>query len=185
MFFLRYKFYFKFFLLFVVSSKLFSKNNNDTIWHNVLKGETLFSISKKYNVKINDLKIWNNLADNNISINQNIVIVSIIDDKLKEESIQTYEDKFPGIFKEEGFAASIQDSIQTTKYLALHKNAKVGTIIFVKNQMNDLGVMVRVTGKLPNTGLNHNILIRISKVAYNKLEPLDPRIPVELSYVKE
>ena len=67
---------------------------------------------------------------------------------------KTYEEKFPGILKEEGFASSIEEPMESTKYLALHKSAKVGTILFVRNQMNDLKVMVRVIGKLPDTGSN-------------------------------
>ena len=67
----------------------------------------------------------------------------------------------------------------------MHKNAEIGTILLVKNQMNNLKVMVRVIGKLPDTGQNDKIIIRLSKVAYSKLDPIDPIIPVELSYIKE
>ncbi len=185
--FLRYKLYFKFSFLFLFSLNLFSNHSNDTIYHTVLKGETLFSISKKYQIEVGNLKIWNNLKDNNLSINQNIIILSKInnEESQHEEVSQTYEEKFPGILKEEGFAASIEDSTQTTKYLALHKNAEIGTILLVKNQMNNLKVMVRVIGKLPDTGQNDKIIIRLSKVAYSKLDPIDPIIPVELSYIKE
>ena len=48
-----------------------------------------------------------------------------------------------------GFASSIDGMDDSEKYLALHKTAKEGTIIFVKNQMNQNMVIVRVIGKLP------------------------------------
>ena len=86
--------------------------------------------------------------------------------------------------KEECFASSIEEPMGSTKYLALHKSAKVGTILFVRNQMNDLKVMVRVIGKLPDTGSNQKIVIRLSKIAFSKLDPIDPIIPVELSYLE-
>ena len=69
------------------------------------------------------------------------------------------------------------------KYLALHKTAKEGTIIFVKNQMNQNMVIVRVIGKLPDTGINEKIDIRLSKIAFEKLNAKDLIIPVELTYV--
>jgi flagellum-specific peptidoglycan hydrolase FlgJ len=41
----------------------------------VVKGDTLYSISKKYNISIEDLKKQNNLFDNAISIGQPILII--------------------------------------------------------------------------------------------------------------
>jgi LysM repeat protein len=42
--------------------------------HTVEQGETLYSISKKYNISIDALKTKNNLADNAISIGQILII---------------------------------------------------------------------------------------------------------------
>ena len=49
---------------------IYSDNNS----HTVLQGETLYSISKKYNITIDQLKKINNLTDNTISIGQKILI---------------------------------------------------------------------------------------------------------------
>lgn len=38
--------------------------------HEVIKGDTLYSISKRYNISIDDLKMKNNITDNAISIGQ-------------------------------------------------------------------------------------------------------------------
>ena len=38
---------------------------------------------------------------------------------------------------------------------------------------------------VPIVEKNDKIIIRLSKVAYSKLDPIDPIIPVELSYIKE
>jgi LysM repeat protein len=40
----------------------------------VVKGDTLYSISKKYNIPIEELKRQNNLFENAISIGQSILI---------------------------------------------------------------------------------------------------------------
>jgi flagellum-specific peptidoglycan hydrolase FlgJ len=42
--------------------------------HLVAKGDTLYSISKKYNISVDDLKKKNNLIDNAISIGQSLII---------------------------------------------------------------------------------------------------------------
>ena len=115
-------------LLFIILISTSTSFSQDTISHVVKKGETLYSISKLYEVEISELKKQNNLLTNEISINQKI--------------------------------------------------------IFVKNQMNGNVVIVRVVGKLPNTGNNDKISIRLSSIAFDKLDAIDSIIPVELIYVK-
>ena len=166
-------------LLFIILISTSTSFSQDTISHVVKKGETLYSISKLHDVEISELKKQNNLLTNELSINQKIVFVKnniVYKDVIKEEDKKTK--------KEEGFAASIDESIESDKYLALHKSAKNGTIIFVKNQMNGNVVIVRVVGKLPNTGNNDKISIRLSSIAFDKLDAIDSIIPVELTYVK-
>lgn len=43
-----------------------------TEYHTVVSGETLYQISKAYNVSLDDLKSWNNLSDNNIKLGQEL-----------------------------------------------------------------------------------------------------------------
>ena len=40
----------------------------------VKKGDTLYSISRKYNIKVAQLKSYNNLTDNTISIGQELIV---------------------------------------------------------------------------------------------------------------
>ncbi|MBF9141002.1 DPBB and LysM peptidoglycan-binding domain-containing protein [Hymenobacter properus] len=85
---------------------------------------------------------------------------------------------------ENGLGASIENNV-TDKYLALHKTAPVGTIMQVKNSMNGLSVYVRVIGKLPDTGENNNILVRLSPRAVQKLGTSDARFRVETNYIPQ
>ena len=166
-------------LLFIILISTSTSFSQDTISHVVKKGETLYSISKLYDIEISELKKQNNLLTNELLINQKIVFVKnniVYKDVIEEEDKKTKE--------EEGFAASIDESIESDKYLALHKSARNGTIIFVKNQMNGNIVIVRVVGKLPNTGNNDKISIRLSSIAFDKLDARDSIIPVELTYIK-
>ena len=160
------------FIFFISVNTLFSQNEK---YHIIKKGETLYSISKNYNISVNYLKKINNLNSNYLSIGQRIII-EIIEDNNELNSFTN---------KEEGFASTIEDNISSDKYLALHKSATIGTIIFVKNLMNDNVVIVRVIGALPDTGINDKINIRLSRVAFEKLDAKDDIIPVELTYVKE
>ena len=166
----------KFALLLVLFSfnNIFSQSEKSYI---VKKGETLYSLSKKFDVTIEELKEWNNLSNNSLSIGQKI----IYEKGLKPEAKENLEEMSTNSI--EGFASSIDGLDDSDKYLALHKSAPIGTIIFVKNQMNESMVIVRVIGKLPNTGINDKIDIRLSRIAYDKLNAKDLIIPVELTYV--
>jgi len=84
---------------------------------------------------------------------------------------------------ESGMAEMIDPKADTNKYLALHKTAPVGTIMQVKNAMNGQVVYVRVIGKLPETGANDKVVVRISKKAYQKLGAVDKKFRVEVSYM--
>ncbi len=44
--------------------------DEDAVTHTVEPKETLFSISKQYNVSIAELKAWNNLSNNNLEVDQ-------------------------------------------------------------------------------------------------------------------
>jgi len=84
---------------------------------------------------------------------------------------------------EEGAAAWIEDQeINPGKYFALHRSASIGTIVKVTNRMNRRTVFVKVVGKLPDTGDNENIVLKISKAAADKLGVLDARFQAQLSY---
>jgi membrane-bound lytic murein transglycosylase D len=54
-----------------------NQNTKASLTHVVSKGDTLFAISKKYGVTVNDLKSWNNIGSQNIiSIGQKLVILT-------------------------------------------------------------------------------------------------------------
>jgi hypothetical protein len=165
----------KIIVLFISYNPSFSQ---DTTFHIVKKGETLYSISKVYDVEVKLLKKQNYLSSNELSLNQKIFI------KKNNVNSKNSSDLEKKTKKEEGFAATIDEFIESDKYLALHKTAEVGVIIFVKNQMNGNVVIVRVVGKLPDTGINAKISIRLSSIAFEKLDAKDTTIPVELTYVK-
>lgn len=47
-----------------------NSTNSNTTTYTVSKGDTLYNIAKKYNVSVDNLKVFNNLTSNNLSIGQ-------------------------------------------------------------------------------------------------------------------
>lgn len=214
------------------------------VTHTVQPGETLYAISRSYGVSVDELKQRNKLANESIDFGQKLIIrdrevleapelavsastvnaatipdplpdnnVSNVEERGEEEdeedeevydrrltrsealeqekerigAIRASEKKALSEYEkksEMGFAAAIEGGIETKKFLALHRSAPVGTIMQIRNEMNNLSVFVRVVGKLPNTGVNNKVSIRISQAAYEKLGGINERFPVEITYIQ-
>ncbi|MEZ0610627.1 LysM peptidoglycan-binding domain-containing protein [Fibrella sp. WM1] len=88
------------------------------------------------------------------------------------------------IQSEVGFADVIEGDSQSSKFLALHRSAPVGTLVQVRNDISNQSLYVKVVGKLPDTGLNDQVLIRLSNRAFEKLSPNGQRFRAEVSYTK-
>jgi LysM repeat protein len=82
---------------------------------------------------------------------------------------------------ERGLAEMIENSENSTKYLALHRDKPIGTMLTVKNSANGRTAIVKVIGKLPDTGLNDKVIIKVSKIAYDALLAKGKRFAVEVS----
>jgi LysM repeat protein len=201
--------------------------------HTVAAKETMFSISRQYGISVQQLKDWNRLEGNEISIGQELIVVTPqgqsseeagtvatnsspvqsppsqntstqttpaapVEAK-KETTPKTTSTKPTGAEQpirvtetvknadevlQTGLAELIEGTSGNRKYLALHRSAPVGTIMKVRNEMNNREVFVRVMGKLPDTAVNDKLVIKISKSAYDRLGAIDPRFRVEVTYYK-
>lgn len=82
-----------------------------------------------------------------------------------------------------GTAIWINDSSHENQYrfYAMHKSAPIGSVVMVRNLMNDRVVYAKVIGKLPNNKANENIVVKLSAGAARYLNVLDDRFVVELS----
>ncbi len=207
-----------------------SSNSAKDVTHKVAASETLFSISKKYNVSVDQIKRLNSLKSNSILKGQ-VLVISKNNTPIKEEdgpkkaavvksapaeevkiavketkkeadepvktessvikskeSVNTAEKKI--VFangrqevNETGIATWIEnESTSTNKYYALHRTAPIGTIIKITNRMNQRSIYVKVVGKLPDTGDNEGLIIKVSKTGAEKLGVIDPRFQASLVY---
>lgn len=198
--------------------------------HIVEESQTLYSISRMYGVSTDQIRKWNNLNSNSLNIGQELIVssaaaniterpgsnssmlpenpttpiknddeINIVQtqpiaettiasttstesfyrDDLDEDSIEKPAEKVV----EKGLAEVIEPVSETKKYLALHREAPVGTIMQVKNEMNGQSVFVRIVGPIQPTGDNSKVILKISKKAYDRLGAIDKRFPVEISYI--
>ena len=207
--------------------------------HTVAPGQTLNAVARLYQLSLEDLRQWNQLSTDALTVGQELVVQNgtangtatgtatetasrVVESAAEQPSVVTASparetdrkatvEKPEAANKEEskptepvlnnsptipvpnanvyqrkvemGLAELIEGTQANEKYLALHRTAPVGTIIQVKNLMNELSVFAKVIGRLPNTGANEKIVIRISGKAYERLAAVDKKFRVEISYV--
>lgn len=185
--------------------------------HRVEAGQTLFSISRMYGISTDELRTWNGLSDMNLRVGQELIVSApgIVSEaqpsssmlpsgttgsrpaaettappetprnerSAEAEQIVREAPKSSEKVVEKGLAEVIENDTDTRKYLALHRSAPVGTIMQIRNEMNNQIVFVRVVGTIPDAGDNRRILVRISQKAFERLGAVDARFPVEISYM--
>jgi LysM repeat protein len=171
--------------------------------HVVTQGETLYSIARLYGLGVQQLQEMNNLAAADLRVGQVLKVkpddnrpaviarpaakddVVVRPAEIREPAINISEGMVgSGEVRESGLAELIEGTEGNRKYLALHRTAKEGTIMKVRNELNNREVFVRVAGPLPNTGVNDKLVIKISRSAYDRLAAIDPKFRVEVTYYK-
>lgn len=169
------------------------------ISHTVKSGETLFSLSNQYDSSVEDLIKWNGLSSNNLRAGQVLKVgrasegpstVPVIGNPrvattTAEMKVDPTPENTSGGFKnikETGQAELIEGTGGHKKYLVLHREAPIGSIMRVKNEENDITIFARVVGKLPETGDNSKLVIKLSQAAFDQLKAVNQRFPVEILY---
>lgn len=193
----------------LVDTKSLKVSDDGYITHLVKQGETLYSICRSYNgVTVPMLREKNNLESDALKINQKLLIPQEINVKaaykdvkkegavVKEistadkEQVVAMEKQFTGTEKSSetlditrGVATWISgNNDQNMKnYYALHKYAPIGTLIKVRNLMNNRTAFVKVIGKLPDTEEYKSIAIKVSGAAAYDLQVLDNKFLVEMT----
>ena len=128
-------------------------------------------------------QVENDSAIVNASNNTNANTISSTKTEIDRPNTYSYQEN-NGTVTEQGVATWLMEpSIsKIDKFYALHRTASTGTIIKVKNPMTNRSVFVKVVGVLPDTGDNHDVLIKMTQSAARRLGILDSRFRVEISY---
>lgn len=165
----------------------------------VQNGENLDEIATKFNTTTDQIKLYNNLKNYRVKTGQKI----IFPDATLNDSTMIRISKVPnyvstaygskqlveevgGVKKyiEEGLVLKLDSELNTPKYLALHRILSIGTIFEVVNLMNNKNAYVRVVGRLPNTGLNQNVMLRLTNSVFQGLGIVDQQVRMKMVYYK-
>jgi hypothetical protein len=138
---------------------------------------TFVSNEVKEQVKTDSANV--NASNNHTNTNE----ISSTKTEIDHPNTYSYQEN-NGTVTEQGVATWLMEpSIsKIDKFYALHRTASMGTIIKVKNPMTNRSVFVKVVGILPDTGDNHDVLIKMTQSAARRLGILDSRFRVEISY---
>lgn len=168
--------------------------------------ETLYAISRRFGITVEDIKKANNLKNNIIGGGMKLMIPNqplpperptLVEPKGIEvvvpDSTGADEDKEEnqistnryGIREksERGIGVWIDGlSSQGTSNLALHKSAPVGTILKITNPMTKSVTYAKVVGKFNDNAENQHAIVVLSKSAAASIGALDKRFQVEIAY---
>lgn len=186
-------------------SKIDFNNSSDYTEYKVGKSETLYSISRRFQLKVEDIKKFNNLSSNNLSEGMILKIPSkAVAENMEEPEPTSVLPSLPEIIEEN---QPIDDAVfKANKYgirekkergvgiwleslkgdgqtsLALHKTAPVGTILKITNPMNQSVTFAKVVGKFGDNEETLGAIVVLSKSAAASVGVLDKKFQVELAY---
>jgi len=170
--------------------------------YKVSAGETIFSIAKRFNTSVEDIRNLNNLNSDDLKADQILKVRTGMppeerpvakQDVLKADSANMPVDSADAKFKanrfglyeknERGVATWIEDtSLDPKKELVLHRTAPIGTVIKITNPMNNHTTYAKVVGRFTESEATKNVLIVMTKNTADALGALDKRINVNISY---
>jgi LysM repeat protein len=162
-----------------------SGGSTSSVSHVVKPKETVFSISKLYNVDISNLVEANNITSNSIKVGEKLIVDGATIAKMATSTNRGEELRLKPAgknVKETGIAQVINTPNKSTKYLALHRSAPVGSNIKITNEATGHTIVARVIGNLNEKGPDENIMIKLSPYAYYQLRPRDARLRATVEY---
>jgi len=172
--------------------------------YRVSVGETLFSIAKRFDSTVDDIKSVNGLTSDNLTPGQILKVRSIgqppppvtVRPVAKRDSTKSLSNqdssnalKFAankvGLYEKEekGVATWIEDnSIDPAKKLVLHRTAVVGTIIKITNPMTNRTTYAKVVGRINDNDATKDVILVMTKNVAESIGALDKRIRVNITY---
>ena len=93
------------------------------------------------------------------------------------------------LLKDSGIAIRFTDEKlspgSSPELVALHRSAPLRSIVKVTNPVNGRSIYVKVIGRVPNNGINSEVILQLPSTAAKALNMLDGRTLVECSYFKK
>lgn len=171
--------------------------------YKVGKSETLFAISRRFDLSVEDIKKFNNLTSDSLREGQILRIpnaplpqpepiqpletpveapsvgsVTVNTDAFKPNSrygIRETSERGVGVWME-----NLETKNNTN--LALHRTAPVGTVLKITNPINNSVTYAKVVGKFADNSETHDAIVVLSKSAASFVGAVDRRFLVEITY---
>lgn len=130
--------------------------------HSVQKGEGLYGISKKYNVTVDQIKKWNGMSSNNLSLGQKLIVSAPIANKPSTQTSTTVSEITHTVQKGDGLYSIAKkynvsvEQIQKLNNLS-SSSISLGQVLKI-NKNNAIKLAPRKTNTKPQTtttGVNH------------------------------
>lgn len=156
-----------------------------TTVHTVKPHETVFSISRMYNVDISNLVEANKITSNTIRVGEKLIVDGTTIANIAAATHRDAELRLKPTgknMKETGIAEVINTPNKSSKYLALHRKAPIGSNIKITNEATGHTIVAKVIGNLNEKGPDENIMIKLSPYAYYQLRPKDARLRATVEY---
>jgi len=176
-------------------------NKEEFIVHTVAGNETMYSIATRYNLTLDQLKAKNNLTTNSLYVGQKLLIsgqypakseLTGIAGDLETDSAGSVNNpslRLPpsryGLSQmdEKGTGMWILDQdLDSSKMLVLHRTAPVGTIMKITNPMSNRSTFAKVIGKFTENQSTKDVIIVMTKAVADALGALDKRFLCTLTY---
>ena len=169
------------------------------IHHDVLANQDLISIALKYNQKLEIIKKWNNIDEYSdlpdklivgwyLPTNEDPVTPVVTGSGQESEFRNAYSKRNKNqlsykVIKKRSKGTWLRDNSSFDKnFYALHRSAPPKSYIRIVNPMNNRTVYVKVIGKLPDSGENHDVDIKITSAVVKKLGLRDEKFVLDWSY---
>ncbi|WP_407431079.1 LysM peptidoglycan-binding domain-containing protein [Arcticibacter sp.] len=174
------------------------KQDDGLVDYKVGPKETLFAIARRFNTHVESIKQLNNLKGNGLAVGQVIKVkpgagaplppVETVLEVAKSDSDRVIPQMPVNRYglkekTEKGIATWISDeNLDSSKMLALHKTAPVGTVVRISNPMTGKTTFAKVVGKYTENTTTKDVIIVITQATADLLGVLDKRFLVTIDY---
>lgn len=191
-------------------SNILPSKQEDITEYKVGPKETLYSIAKRFNTTVDEIKKLNNLKSDALAVGRIIkvrygakqkaeppaqpVVGPVVNRPADSSTIDSSGNasdrlKLPAYryglreVTERGVAAAIRDDgLDNSRMLALHRTAPVGTIIKITNPMTSKTTFAKVVGKISENATTRDAIIVVNKATADLIGAVDERFQVTLVY---
>jgi len=187
--------------------RFWSPNHNPTewiqLWYQVKKGDTFYGISQRhFKLPIDTMLVRNNLPANAaLKIGQVLRVgwISVygVPDSLRSKHTSPLwrksslfrqqfvrQSTYKKTHEENGAAYWNRQEKSANTLYALHREAKIGSVIAVSNPMYNRTVYVKVIGRIQDRAHGPDVKVVVSSTVAKMLGAVDPKFYVAVKFVK-